>query len=149
ITSTCSSRSRASSGRCCASVDVNAVDSNVSAVDSNPRSMRLLRRIRDLLLVEGGLPLVWLLLTVVALIPVWRPRMLPLLDMPNHLALVRGWHNYSDPEWRIADYYALRIRPVPYFLYYLTIHLLLFAFDIEVANKIYLSAYLILFPLSL
>jgi hypothetical protein len=110
--------------------------------------MRLLRRVRDLLLVEDGLPLVWILLTVVALVPVWRPRLLPLLDTPNHLALVRGWHNYSSPEWRIADYYALRIRPVPYFLYYLTVHLLLFLFDIEVANKIYLSAYLIVFPLS-
>jgi hypothetical protein len=110
--------------------------------------MRSLRRARDLLLVEGGLPLVWLALTAVALIPVWHQRLLPQLDTPNHLALVRGWHDYHDPSWRIADYYALRIRPVPYFLYYLVLHLLLFVVDIETANKLFLSAYLILFPLS-
>jgi hypothetical protein len=112
------------------------------------QAKRLSRGLRDLLFAEGGLPLVWLALTVVALIPVWHQRLLPQLDTPNHLALVRGWHDYHDPALRIADYYALRIRPVPYLLYYLTIHLLMFVCDIEVANKLFLSAYLILFPLS-
>ena len=106
-------------------------------------------RAKRALLAEGGLPLVWIALTIVALIPVWYPRLLPMLDTPNHLALVRGWHNYHDPAYRIADYYTLRIRPVPYFLFYLSIHLLLYVFQIEIANKIFLSAYLILFPLSI
>jgi hypothetical protein len=96
----------------------------------------------------GGLPIIWTALTIVALIPVWRQRLLPMLDTPNHLALVRGWHNYHDSAWHIADYYNLRVRPVPYFLFYLTIHLLLYVSSIEVANKIFLSAYLIVFPLS-
>jgi hypothetical protein len=106
-------------------------------------------RLRRWLVETGGLPLVWIALTVIALVPVWSQRMLPQLDSANHLALVRGWHNYHDPEWKIADYYNLRIRPVPYFLFYLTIHLLLYVCSIEVANKLFLSAYLILFPLSM
>jgi hypothetical protein len=110
--------------------------------------MNLLRRARRFIVDTGGLPIVWVALTVVALIPVWHQRLLPMLDTPNHLALVRGWHQYHDPSWHISDYYTLRIRPVPYFLFYLVIHLLLYVCNIELANKLFLSAYLILFPLS-
>lgn len=104
--------------------------------------------LRRWLLAEGGLPLFWILLTGVALYPVWHQRLLPMLDTPNHLALARGWHNYHDPAYQIAKYYALRIRPVPYLLFYASIHALMFVFPIEIANKIFLSAYLILFPIS-
>ena len=111
--------------------------------------MSLVHRARRWVVDTGGLPVIWIALTIFALVPIWHQRMLPMLDTPNHLALVRAWHNYHDPSYRIADYYTLRIRPVPYFLFYLTIHLLLYVFSIEVANKIFLSAYLILFPLSI
>jgi hypothetical protein len=120
---------------------------------SDPLSSRLLIRwaheLRRRALADGGLPILWIALTIVALVPVWHQRMLPMLDTPNHLALVRGWHSYHDPSYHIADYYNLRIRPVPYFLFYLSINLLMYVFQIEVANKIFLSAYLILFPLSI
>ncbi len=90
----------------------------------------------------------WCALTIVALIPVWHQRMLPMLDTPDHLALARAWHSYHDPSYRIAEYYTLRVRLVPYFLFYFLIHLLLYVAPIEIANKLVLSAYLILFPLS-
>ncbi|HEY2745518.1 MAG TPA: hypothetical protein VGL86_12870 [Polyangia bacterium] len=110
--------------------------------------MELVQRLRRWLVATGGLPLVWLVLTIVALVPVWNQRLLPQLDSANHLALARGWHNFHDPSWHISDYYTLRIRPVPYFLFYLAIDLLLYVCQIEVANKLFLSAYIILFPLA-
>jgi hypothetical protein len=110
--------------------------------------MNLVPRLRRWVVETGGLPLVWIALTIVALVPVWHQRLLPQLDTPNHLALVRGWHSFNDPSFKIQDHYTLRIRPVPYFLFYLTIHLLLYVCQIEVANKLFLSAYIILFPLS-
>ena len=67
--------------------------------------MSLVQRCRRWVVETGGLPLVWIALTVVALVPVWNQRLLPQLDTPNHLALVRGWHNYHDPRFHIADYY--------------------------------------------
>jgi hypothetical protein len=91
------------------------------------------------------LVILWCLLTVMALVPVWHQRMLPLLDTPDHLALARAWHDYHDPSY----YYTLRVRLVPYILFYGLIHALLFVCKIEIANKLVLSAYLILFPLSL
>ena len=103
---------------------------------------------RGFLTRDGGLPIVWVALTLVALVPVWSQRLLPMLDTPSHLALVRGWHSFHDPAFRIADYYDLRIRPVPYLLFYGSIHLLMYVFPIEVANKLFLSAYLVVFPLS-
>src|SRR3954451_23614905 len=110
--------------------------------------MNLVQRARRWVVETGGLPLVWIALTIIAVVPVWTQRLLPQLDTPNHLALVRGWHSYNDPSYHIASYYTVRVRPVPYFLFYLVINLLLYAFQIEVANKLFLSAYLILFPLS-
>jgi hypothetical protein len=110
--------------------------------------MKPLEKLRRILFAEGGLPIVWVALTVAVLIPVWHQRLLPMLDTPNHLALVRGWHSFHDPAFKISDFYVLRVRPVPYFLFYLSIHLLMYLFNIEVANKVFLSAYLILFPLS-
>src|SRR3954469_18658112 len=86
---------------------------------SRPSMSTFVRQLRRLLLAEGGLPIVWIALTVVALVPVWHQRMLPMLDTPNHLALIRGWHSFHDPSYKIADYYKLRVRPVPYFLFYL------------------------------
>jgi hypothetical protein len=106
------------------------------------------RRVQSLL-ERAALPIAWITLTSIALIPVWHQRLLPQLDTPNHLALVRGWHSFSDPSFHISDFYTLRIRPVPYFLFYLVIHLLMFVCSIEIANKLFLSAYLILFPLSI
>ena len=105
-------------------------------------------RLRRLVLAEGGLPVVWVALTCFALYPVWHQRMLPMLDTPNHLALARGWHDFHDPASRIAEFYDLRVRMVPYWLFYGSIHVLMYVVDVETANKLFLSAYLVLFPLA-
>jgi hypothetical protein len=90
----------------------------------------------------------WCVLTALALLPVWHQRMLPLLDTPDHLALARAWHDYHDPSYHLADYYTLRVRLVPYILFYALIHALMFVCKIEIANKLVLSLYLVAFPLS-
>ena len=61
------------------------------------------RRLRNLVVADGGLPLIWIALTCFALYPVWRARLLPMLDTPNHLGLARGWHEYNDPASRVAE----------------------------------------------
>ena len=67
---------------------------------------------------RGAFIAIWIALTIIAIMPIWTQRLLPQLDTPNHLALVRGWHSYNDPSFHVADYYDLRIRVVPYFLFY-------------------------------
>jgi hypothetical protein len=87
-------------------------------------------------------------LAVAALVPVWSARVLPMLDIPAHLALVRGWHDLGDASFRLGEHYALRIRPVPYLLYYACVNALMNVAPIEIANKLVLSAYLVLLPAS-
>lgn len=88
------------------------------------------------------------ILAVLALIPIWRARFLPLLDQPNHLSSAYIWHNYADPEARLQAFYELNIRPIPYFTYYALIHAAAFATRIEVANKLVLSAYVLAIPFA-
>ncbi len=106
-------------------------------------------KLRKLVGWEGGLAVVWFALTIFALVPVWGQRLLPMLDTPSHLALARGWHSFHDPAYRIAEFYSLRIRPVPYVAFYATIDALMYVMPIELANKLFLSVYLVLFPLSI
>jgi hypothetical protein len=89
-------------------------------------------------------------LAVLALIPIWRARFLPLLDQPNHLSSAYIWHHYDDPAARLKEHYELNIRPVPYFAYYGLVHLfaLAFATSVEIANKIALSAYVLAIPVA-
>jgi len=96
-----------------------------------------------------ALPLLWIALTVVALVPVWSQRLLPMLDTPNHLAMARAWHDFHDPASHVARFYTLHVRPAPYILFYASLHALMFVTSIEVANKLLLSAYLVAFPLSI
>jgi hypothetical protein len=108
-----------------------------------------LRRIARSPRVDGLLlPAIWIVLTCVNLMPIWHQRMLPQLDSPNHLALIRGWHSFSDSAYHIGDFYSQRIKPVPYILFYTAVHYLMYVFSIETANKVFLSFYVILFPLS-
>ncbi|MCU1281215.1 MAG: hypothetical protein JWM53_4761 [bacterium] len=87
-------------------------------------------------------------LWVFALVPLWAPRFLPLLDLPNHLDAIAIWHRYGNPEWGYSKYYNLNLIPVPYWGYFLPVHLLSYLMPIEIANKVYLSAYALTLPLS-
>lgn len=85
---------------------------------------------------------------VLAMAPIWRARVLPLLDGPNHLSSAYIWHHYEDPAARLKDLYELTIKPVPYFAYYALVHLVASATGVEIANKIVLSAYVLAIPVA-
>ena len=91
-----------------------------------------------------AIALVW----AVTLVPIWRPRFLPLLDLPNHLDAIAIWHRYSEPQWGYQRFYRLNLLPLPYWGYFFPVHLLSYLMPIEVANKVYLSAYALALPLG-
>jgi hypothetical protein len=96
-------------------------------------------------------PLLWAVfavLWIVTLLPLWVPRFLPLLDLPNHIDAIAIWHRYHDPSWRYSDYYDLNLLPVPYWGYFFPVHLMAYVIPLEVANKIYLSAYALALPVG-
>lgn len=85
-------------------------------------------------------------LWVTTLVPIWRPRFLPLLDLPNHLSAIAIWHRYADPSWGYQRFYNLNLLPLPYWGYFFPVHMLAYLMPIEVANKVYLSAYALALP---
>jgi hypothetical protein len=88
------------------------------------------------------------ILWICALVPLWAPRFLPLLDMPDHLDAIAIWHRYHKADWGYSKYYELNLIPLPYWGYFLPVHLLSYVMPIEIANKVYLSAYALLLPVS-
>lgn len=79
--------------------------------------------------------------------PIWIAKYLPLLDLPNHLAAVAIWHYHDDPNWDFARFYDLNLVPLPYWAHYYTVHLLTYVTrSVEVANKIFLTAYALALP---
>ena len=82
------------------------------------------------------------------LYPIWRPRFLPLLDLPNHLDAIAIWHRYSIESWGYSRFYRLNLLPLPYWGYFFPVHMMAYAMPIEIANKVYLSAYALFLPLG-
>jgi hypothetical protein len=87
-------------------------------------------------------------LWICALVPIWVPRFLPLLDLPDHLDAIAIWHRFADPSWGYSKYYKLNLIPLPYWGYFFPVHLLSYLLPIEAANKVYLSAYALALPLA-
>jgi hypothetical protein len=87
-------------------------------------------------------------LWICAIVPLWAPRFLPLGELPLHLDAIAIWHRFHDSSWGYEKFYRLNVMAVPYWGYFFPVNLLSYVFPIEIANKIYLSAYAALLPLS-
>ncbi len=107
-----------------------------------------LRRARGLALAEGGLPIVWIALTVFALIPLWSVRVLPVLYAPADMVVARIWHSHGDPTFNLSRYYTLGSRFAPGVLYYALMDGLLYLFRIQPSHDLILSLYIVGFPLA-
>ncbi len=107
-----------------------------------------MNRLRDLLARDPLLVAVFAVLWGAALVPLWQPRWLPLLDLPNTLSAVALWHRYGDPSWNYQKYYTLNLLPLPYWGYLFPVHLLSYVFPIQIANKLFLSAYALALPVG-
>lgn len=87
----------------------------------------------------------WAFLGLVALavLPLWVGRYLPMLDLPQHLGLITALHRLEDPTARFGEYFLVRPGFTPYLGYYWLVHLLSFFMPVEVAGRLFLSAYVV------
>jgi hypothetical protein len=115
---------------------------------SDPTPLKFPQRVRALVMKDPLLWAVFAVLWICTLIPIWVPRFLPLLDLPNHLDAIGIWHRYYDPAWKYSEFYDLQLSPVPYWGYHFPVHMLGYLVPLEYANKIYLSAYALALPLG-
>jgi hypothetical protein len=87
----------------------------------------------------------WLLVVALlfAALPVWGSRYLPLFDLPNHLAAISVWRNLGDPTYGLGELYRLNLQPVPYWGYFATVLALSRVVGVEIANKLFVTAYVV------
>ena len=103
---------------------------------------------KEWLLEWGPWLLVWLPLAMWFIRPLWAVRVLPLDDLPNHLARITALHYLNDPRWNLSAYYERSLGAVPYLGLFYVVHLLTYLFrSVPRANLVYMSAYVAGAPL--
>jgi len=93
--------------------------------------------------------LAWAIGSLAAIAPLWAGRNLPLVDLPQHLYVISVLHRLRDATTLYPLYFDLRQGPNPYFGYYYLVGLLHTLLPLELANRVFLSAYAAGLPLSL
>jgi hypothetical protein len=81
--------------------------------------------------------------------PLWAARQLPMVDLPQHLALISALHRLSDPTTLYPTVFAARGELTPYLGYYHLVSLLNWLLPLELANRLFLTFLVAGLPLSL
>ena len=94
----------------------------------------------------------WLLIGVLIiayLLPIWSFPYFPTQDGVSHVYNSHILTEYNDPEYQFRDYYEINWYPFPNWLSHASLVVLMFLFPPLIAEKIFLSLYVILFPLAI
>ena len=88
-------------------------------------------------------------LIVVYLLPIWLFTYFPTQDGVSHVYNSQILTEYNSPEYQFRDYYEINWYPFPNWLSHFSLAVLMFIFPALIAEKIFLSLYVILFPLAI
>ncbi len=91
----------------------------------------------------------WPFALICAVTPLWSTTALPLVDLPQHLHLISVLHRLNDATTLYPEIFARRPELTPYLGYYYLVSTLNWVLPLETANRVFLSAYVAGFPLSL
>ena len=79
--------------------------------------------------------------------PLWVGRFLPLLDLPQHLAITTVLLHHDDPAWQLAAYFEpQRGELTPYWAHYLALEGLGRVMPVDAAARVFLSLYVLALP---
>jgi hypothetical protein len=96
-----------------------------------------------------GLRWAWAVAIAAGIAPLWFSPMLPLVDLPQHLHLISVLHRLDDPTTLYPRLFQARGELTPYLGYYHAVSLLHWLLPLEIANKVFLSAYVAGIPLGM
>ncbi len=88
-------------------------------------------------------------LIVIYLLPIWLFPYFPTQDGVSHVYNSQILTEYSNPQYQFRDYYEINWYPFPNWLSHFSLAILMFVFPPLIAEKIFLSLYVILFPLAI
>ena len=94
-------------------------------------------------------PLLLGVLIVVYLLPIWLFPYFPTQDGVSHVYNSQILTEYNNPDYQFRDYYEINWYPFPNWLSHFSLAVLMFVFPSLIAEKIFLSLYVILFPLAI
>jgi hypothetical protein len=81
--------------------------------------------------------------------PLWVGRFLPLLDLPQHLAITTVLLHHADPAWSLAAYFEpQRGELTPYWAHYLALEGLGRVMPVGAAARVFLSFYVLALPFA-
>jgi hypothetical protein len=80
-------------------------------------------------------------------VPFWIGDFVPLVDLPQHLAVAAVLRHHGDPAWAFDRYYAIQwLELTPYWTYYLVLDGLSWLMPLDTASRVYLSLYALAVP---
>ena len=83
------------------------------------------------------------------LLPIWLFPYFPTQDGVSHVYNSQILTQYNNPEYQFRDYYEINWYPFPNWLSHAALAVLMFVFPPLIAEKIFLSLYVLLFPLAI
>ncbi len=86
---------------------------------------------------------------LLAAVPLWVGRHLPMVDLPQHLYLISVLHRLDDPTTLYPQLFAMRGDLTPYLGYYHLVSALNWVLPLTIANKVFLTGYVVGLPLAL
>ncbi len=93
--------------------------------------------------------LVYAAALVLGALPLWVSSHLPMVDLPQHLHLISVLHRLEDPTTLYPQLFVARHELTPYLGYYYAVSILNWLLPLDLANRLFLSAYVVGLPLSL
>jgi hypothetical protein len=88
-----------------------------------------------------------LLASALMAFPLWVGRFLPLLDLPQHLAITTVLLHHADPAWQLAPYFEpQRGELTPYWAHYLALEALGRVMSVNLAARVFLTLYVVALP---
>ncbi|MDA1234500.1 MAG: hypothetical protein O3A53_06845, partial [Acidobacteria bacterium] len=85
--------------------------------------------------------------TMGCLFPIWAFTYLPMQDLPQHLFLTKAVQDFANPAFDLPEYYTVNQRVGPYVLFYWLTGLLAQLTNVQIAGKLFVSVYAVLFSL--
>lgn len=93
--------------------------------------------------------LIIILLICLYLLPIWLFKYFPTQDGPSHIFNAQILKEYRNPDYKFEEDYVLNLSPFPNWLAHVFLVLLLTVFSPIIAEKVFLSIYIIIFPISI
>ncbi|MSP91097.1 MAG: hypothetical protein EXR79_04725 [Myxococcales bacterium] len=86
---------------------------------------------------------------IAAAVPIWTPDLLPMMDLPQHLATVRVLHSWNDPTFGVDKWHVIDFARTQYLSWYVAVDLLAWLLPLETAARVVLTGYAVGLPLAM